>query len=99
MDVSPLTVTFVIGFLAETPIRNMPVLMSLCEIKSKVKLGVKNQENPFFGTVEFTRLGRCFLDWATAMAGEADRELTCVTFTCFTFSRVFLENLLECFSA
>ena len=49
MDVSPLTVTFVIGFLAETPIRNMPVLMSLCEIKSKVKLGVKNQENPFFG--------------------------------------------------
>ena len=33
-------------------------------------------------TVEFTRLGRCFLDWATAMAGEADRELTCVTFTC-----------------
>ena len=49
IDVSPLTVTFVIGFLAETPIRNMPVLMSLCEIKSKVKLGVKNQENPFFG--------------------------------------------------
>ena len=33
-------------------------------------------------TVEFTRLGRCFLDWATAVAGEADRELTCVTFTC-----------------
>ena len=31
--------------------------------------------------MEFTRLGRCFLDWATAVAGEADRELTCVTFT------------------
>ena len=33
-------------------------------------------------TVEFTRLGQCFLDWATAVAGEADREPTCVTLTC-----------------
>ena len=30
-------------------------------------------------TGEFHRLGRCFLDWATAVVGEADRELTCVT--------------------
>ena len=32
-------------------------------------------------TGEFHRLGRCFADWATAVAGEADIELTCVTFT------------------
>ena len=32
-------------------------------------------------TGEFRRLGRCFIDWATAVAGEADRELTCVNFT------------------
>ena len=30
-------------------------------------------------TVEFRRLGQCFIDWATAVVGEADRELTCVT--------------------
>ena len=29
----------------------------------------------------FRRLGRCSLDWATAVVGEADRELTWVTFT------------------
>ena len=33
------------------------------------------------GTVEFRRLGQCFLDWATAVVGKADRELTCVTLT------------------
>ena len=33
--------------------------------------------NDQIGTVEFTRLGRCFLDWATAVAGG--RELTFVT--------------------
>ena len=32
-------------------------------------------------TVEFRRLGQCFLDWAIAVVGEADRELTCVTLT------------------
>ena len=32
-------------------------------------------------TVEFRRLGQCFIDWATAVVGEADRELTCVTLT------------------
>ena len=32
-------------------------------------------------TGEFRRLGRCSLDWATAVVGEADRELTWVTFT------------------
>ena len=32
-----------------------------------------------YHTVEFRRLGQCFLDWATAVVGEADRELTCVT--------------------
>ena len=26
-------------------------------------------------------MGRCSLDWATAVVGEADRELTWVTFT------------------
>ena len=25
-------------------------------------------------TVEFRRLGQCFIDWATAVVGEADRE-------------------------
>ena len=25
--------------------------------------------------------GQCFIDWATAVVGEADRELTCVTLT------------------
>ena len=39
------------------------------------------QDMNFEGTGEFHRLGRCFADWATAVAGEADRELTCVTFT------------------
>ena len=29
-------------------------------------------------TVEFRRLGQCFLDWATAVVGEADRELAAV---------------------
>ena len=32
-------------------------------------------------TGEFPRLGRCFIDWATAVVGEADIELTCVPFT------------------
>ena len=32
-----------------------------------------------YHTVEFRRLGQCFLDWVTAVVGEADRELTCVT--------------------
>ena len=32
-------------------------------------------------TVEFRMLGQCFLDWATAVVGEADSELTCVTLT------------------
>ena len=32
-------------------------------------------------TVEFRRLGQCFLDWAIAVVGEADRELKCVTLT------------------
>ena len=32
-------------------------------------------------TGEFRRLGRCFADLATAVAVEADIELTCVTFT------------------
>ena len=32
-------------------------------------------------TVEFGILGQCFLDWATAVVGEADRELTCITLT------------------
>ena len=32
-------------------------------------------------TVEFRRLGQCFIDWATAVVGEADRELTCVILT------------------
>ena len=32
-------------------------------------------------TVEFRMLGQCFLEWATAVVGEADRELTCVTLT------------------
>ena len=32
-------------------------------------------------TGEFRRLGRCTLDWATAVVGEADRERTWVTFT------------------
>ena len=31
---------------------------------------------------EFSRLGRCFLDLATAVAGEADGAPTCVTFAC-----------------
>ena len=44
-------------------------------------------------TVEFTRLGRCFLDWATAVAGEADRELTCVPFTCHSSGPINLENI------
>ena len=35
-------------------------------------------------TGEFRRLGRCSLDWATAVVGEADRELTWVTFTCYS---------------
>ena len=30
-------------------------------------------------TVEFHRLGQCSIDWATAVVGEADRELTRVT--------------------
>ena len=30
-------------------------------------------------TVEFCRLGQFFIDLATAVVGEADRELTCVT--------------------
>ena len=38
-------------------------------------------KKPKISSVEFRRLGQCFLDWATAVAGEADRELTCVTFT------------------
>ena len=33
------------------------------------------------GTGEFPRLGRCFIDWATAVVGEADVVLTCVPFT------------------
>jgi len=35
------------------------------------------------GTVEFRRLDQCFIDWAraTALVGEADGELTCVTLT------------------
>lgn len=32
-------------------------------------------------TVGFYKLGHCFIDWATAVAGEADRELTSVTFS------------------
>ena len=32
-------------------------------------------------TVEFRGLSQCFMDWATAVVGEADRELTCVTLT------------------
>ena len=31
--------------------------------------------------VEFCRFGQGFLDWATSVVGEADRELTCVTLT------------------
>ena len=30
-------------------------------------------------TVEYRKLGQCFIDWATAVVGEADRGLTCVT--------------------
>ena len=30
---------------------------------------------PFY-TVEFRKLGHCFIDWADAVVGEADRELT-----------------------
>ena len=44
--------------------------------------------------MEFTRLGRCFLDWATAVAGEADRAPTCVTFTCHG-RRPWPNNLLN----
>ena len=55
--------------------------------------GHRNNSNLFFfhnflcklTTGRFTRLGRCFLDWATAVVGEAERELTCVTFTCHAF--------------
>ena len=35
-------------------------------------------------TGEFRRLGRCSLDWATAVVGEADRQLTWVTFTYYS---------------
>ena len=40
-------------------------------------------------TVEFRRLGQCFLDWATAVVGEADRELTCVTLTCHSSGPIY----------
>ena len=33
-------------------------------------------------TGRFTRLGRCFLDWATAVAGEGDTRQLSVSFTC-----------------
>ena len=33
-------------------------------------------------TGEFTRLGRCFLDWATTVAGEGDTHQLSVSFTC-----------------
>ena len=45
-------------------------------------LALKNepiQISIWSSTVEFHRLGQCFLDWATAVVGEADREQTCVT--------------------
>ena len=43
---------------------------------------IQNTANiPSCNTVEFRRLGQCFLDWATAVVGEADRQLTWVTFT------------------
>ena len=32
-----------------------------------------------YSTVEFCKLGQCFIDWATPVAGEANRELTCLT--------------------
>ena len=35
-------------------------------------------------TVEFRRLGQCFLDWATAVVSEADSEMTGVTLTYHT---------------
>ena len=34
-----------------------------------------------YNTFEFRGLGQCFIDWATAVVGEADRELTSVTLT------------------
>ena len=32
-------------------------------------------------TAEFRILSQCFVDWATVVVGEADKELTCVTLT------------------
>ena len=32
-------------------------------------------------TIEFCRLGHDIIDWASAVVGEADRELTWVTLT------------------
>ena len=40
-------------------------------------------------TVEFRRLGQCFIDWATAAVGEADRELTCVTLTYYSRGPIY----------
>ena len=35
----------------------------------------------FGNVIQLYTSGRCFIDWATAVAGEDDIELTCVTFT------------------
>ena len=35
-----------------------------------------------FSTGKFTRLGRCFLDWATAVAGEGDTRQLSASCTC-----------------
>ena len=34
-------------------------------------------------------MGRCSLDWATAVVGEADRELTWVTFICHSSGPIY----------
>ena len=40
-------------------------------------------------------MGQCFLDWATAVVGEADRELACVTLT-YHSSGPSYETLAQC---
>ena len=42
---------------------------------------------------KLTRLGRCFLDWATAVAGEGDTCQLSVSFTCHGIAWPNLENI------
>ena len=44
----------------------------------------------FESTVEIHRLDKFVLDWTSAVVGEADRELTCVSLTCHTTVPIYV---------